>query len=170
MANKRWESRNSKRLLFSWTLKSLQMVTAAMKLKDMLLGRKAMANRNNILKSRHYFANKGPSSQSYDFSSSHVWMWELDHKEGRTQKNWCFWIVVLEKTWEDFARSNKSILREVNPEYSLEGLMLKMKLQYFGHLMWRANSLQKTLILGKIEGKRQRGHRGWYCWMASLTQ
>ena len=111
MANKRWESRNSKRLLFSWTLKSLQMVTAAMKLKDMLLGRKAMANRDSILKSRRYFANKGPSSQSYDFSSRHVQMWELDHKEGRTQKIWCFWIVVLEKTWEDFARSNQSILR-----------------------------------------------------------
>ena len=60
-----------------------------------------MANLDNILKNRHYFANKGSSSQSYDFSSSHVWMWELDHKEGLVEKNWCFWTVVLEKTLEN---------------------------------------------------------------------
>ena len=79
--------------------KSLQMVTAAMKLRHLLLGRKAMTNLDSILKKqRRYFANKGPSSQSYGFSSSHVWMWELE--ESWVQKNWCFWTVVLEKTLE----------------------------------------------------------------------
>ena len=89
-------------------------------------------------------------------------MWELDHKEGWMPKSWCFWIVVLEKIlrvpWT--ARgSNQSILKEINPEYSLEGLMLKLKLQYFGHLMWRASSLEKTLMLRKIEGRRRRGRQ-----------
>ena len=67
-------------------------------------------------------------------------------------------------------RSNKSILKEINPEYSLEGLMLRLKLQYFGHLMQRADSLEKTLVLGKIEGRRRRGDRGWDGWMAPLIQ
>ena len=83
---------------------------------------------------------------------SHVQMWELDHKEGRMLKNWCFRTLVLEKTLESLLDS-----KEINPEYSLEGLMLKLKLQYCGHLMWRADSLEKTLMLGKIEGRRRRG-------------
>ena len=66
----------------------------------LFLGRKAMTNLDSILRSRHYFANKGPSSQSYGFSSSHVWIWELDYKASWTLKNWCFWTVVLEKTLE----------------------------------------------------------------------
>ena len=73
-------------------------ITAAMKLRHLLLGRKAMTNLDSILKSRHYFANKGPSSQSYDFSSCHVQMWELDQQESWAPKNWCFWTVVLDKT------------------------------------------------------------------------
>ena len=92
--------------------------------------------------------------------SSHVWMWELDYKESWVLKNWCFWAVVLEKTLEsplDWRSSNGSILKKVSPKYSLEGLMLKLKLQYFGHLMRRTNSLEKTLMLGKIEGRRRRG-------------
>ena len=72
-----------------------------MKLKDLFLGRKAMTNLDNIKKQRHYFVNKGPSSQSHSFSSSHVWMWELDHKESWALKNWCFWTVVLEETLEN---------------------------------------------------------------------
>ena len=103
--------------------------------------------RQCIKKQRQHFADKGPSSQSYSFSSSHVQMWELDPKESWVPKNWCFQIVVLEKTllrvsWTA-RRSNQSILKEINPEYSLEGLMLKLKLQYFGHLMGRADSLKK---------------------------
>ena len=127
--------------------------------------------RQRIKKKRCHFANKGLYSQSYGFSSGHVWMWELDHKEGWVLKNWCFQIVVLEKTLEcplDSGRSNQSFLKESNPEYSLEGLMLKLKLPYFGHLMQRTNSLEKTLMLGKIEGMKRRGNRGWDGWMASL--
>ena len=80
--------------------KLLQMVTAVMKLRHLLFERKVMTNLDSILKSRDYFANKGPSSQSYGFSCSHVWMWELDYKESWALKNWCFWTVVLENTLE----------------------------------------------------------------------
>ena len=112
-------------------------------------------------------------SQSYGFFSSHVWMWELDYKESWVPKNWCFWTVVLEKTlrvpWTA-RRSNQSILKEISPGCSLEGLMLKLKFQYFGHLMRRANSLEKNPILEKIEGRGKGDNRGWDSWMASLTQ
>ena len=98
-------------------------------------------------------------------------MWELDHKEGWALMKWCFWIVVLEKVlrvpW-NARRSNQSILKEINPECSLEGLMLKLKLQYFGHLTWRANSLEKTLMLGKIEGKRKSRWQSMR-WLDSIT-
>ena len=77
------------------------------------------------------------------------------------------WWRLLQGPWTA-SRSNQSILKEINPEYSLEGLMLK--LQYFGHQKWRVNPLEKTLMLGKIEGRRKRGNRGWDGWMASLTQ
>ena len=109
---------------------------------------------------RHYFANKGPSSQSYGFSINHVWMWELDYKESWVLKNWWFWTVcwrrLLRLPWTA-KRSNQSILKEVSPEYSLEGLMLKLKLQYLAHLMQRTDSFEKTVMLGKIEGRRRRG-------------
>ena len=89
-------------------------------------------------------------------------MWELDYKESWVSKNWCFWTVVLEKilrvSWTA-RRSNQSILKEISPEYSLEGLMLKVKLQSFGHLMQRTDWLEKTLMLGKIEGGRRRGRQ-----------
>ena len=81
-----------------WAPKSLQMVTATMKLKDSPLKKSYDQPIQHIKKQRYYFANKGPSCQSYGFSSSHVWMWELDHKESWLRKNWCFWTVVLEKT------------------------------------------------------------------------
>ena len=133
--------------------------------KHLLLGRTAMTNLDRVLRSRD-ITDKSLCSQSYGFSSSHVWIWELDHKEGWTPKNWCFWTVVLEKTLESpltARRLNQSILKEINPEYSLEGLMLKLKLQYFGHMMQRADSLEKTLMLGKTEGRRRRGWQkiGW---------
>ena len=120
---------------------------------------------------RHDFADKGLYSQSYGFSSSQVGMWELDHKEGWRPKDWCFWIVVLEKTLKvpwTARRSNQSILKEINPEYSLEGLVLKLKLRYFGHLMPVADSLEKTLMLGKTEGKRRR-RRQRMRWLDSIT-
>ena len=87
-------------------------------------------------------------------------MWELDHKEGWASKNRCFWTVVLEKTLESPLVCKKikpAILKEIDPEYSLEGLMLKLKRQYFGHLMWRTDSFEKNPMLGKIEGGRSRG-------------
>ena len=116
--------------------------------------------RQHIKKQRHYFADKGLSSQSYSFSSSHVWMWELDYKESWAPKNWCFelwcWRRLLRIPWTS-RRSTLSILKEISPGCSLEGLMLKLKLQYFGYLMWRINSLQKTLILGGIGGRRRWG-------------
>ena len=99
----------------------------------LLLGRKSYDQpRQCIKKQRHYFANKCLSSQGYGFSSSHIWMWELDYKESWAPKKWCFWTVVLEKTLEsplDGRRSKKSILKEISPECLLEGLMLKLKLQ-----------------------------------------
>ena len=91
--------------------------------------------------------------------SGHVCLWDQDCKEGRGPKNQCLWTLVLEKTPESpwpARRSNQSILMEINPEYSLEGPMLKLKLQYFGNLMWTAYSLEKPLILWKIEGRRKR--------------
>ena len=90
-------------------------------------------------------------------------------KHGRTDafKLWC-WRRLLSIPWAA-RRSNQSILKEINPKYFLRGLMLRLKLQYLGHLMWRANSFEKTLMLGKIEGRRRRDNGGWAGWMASLT-
>ena len=105
------------------------------------------------------------------FSSSHVWMWELDYKESWVPKNWCFWTVVLEKTLEsplDYKEIQPVHPKEISPEYSLERLMLKLKLQYFDHLMWRANSLEKILILGKIGSKRRREQQRMR-WLDSIT-
>ena len=117
-------------------------------------------SRQHIKKQRHYFANKGPSSQGYVFFSGHVWMWESDYKETWAPKNWCFWTVELEKTLQSpLYCKNKSILKDISPEYSLEGLILKLKHQYSGHLMWRTDSSEKTLMLGKIEGRRRRGRQ-----------
>ena len=102
-------------ILFSWAPKSLQMVTAAMKLKDACsLEEKLCQPRKHIKKQRHFFANKGLSNQSYGFSSSYVWMWELDHKESWALKNWCFWTVVLEKTLESPLDSKE--IKPVCPE------------------------------------------------------
>ena len=101
------------------------------------------------------------------FSIDKVQMWELDHKEGWALKNSCFQIVVLEKTLES-PLGSKEIkpvnLKKINPQYSLEGLMLKLKFQYFGHLMQRVDSLEKTLMLGKIEGRRRRGRQRMRWW------
>ena len=112
-----------------------------------------------------------PYSQSCDFSSSHVWLWELDHEEGWVLKNDAFklwiWRGLLRVPWT--ARwSNQSVLKEISPEYSLEGLMLKLKFQGFGHLMWRTDSLEKTLMLGKIEGERRRGRQRMR-WLDGIT-
>ena len=164
---KQWQT------LFSWAPKSLQMVTAAMKLKDAYsLEEKLQQTWKHINKQRHYFANKVLSSQSYGFSSSHGRMWELDHKESWVPKNWCFELCCLRRLfWESLRiarRSNQSILKEISPEYSLEGLLLKLKLQYFGHLMQRTDSLEKNLTLGNIEDRRTMGQRRMR-WLDGIT-
>ena len=98
-------------------------------------------------------------------------MWELDYKKGWVPKTWWFWTMVLEETlrvpWTA-RRSNQSILKEISPEYSLEGLMLKLKLQYFGYLMWRTDTFEKSLMLGKIEGRRRRGQQRMR-WLDGIT-
>ena len=99
---------------------------------------------------------------SYGFSSGHVWMWELDYEESWAPKNWCFWTVVLEKTLEsplDCKEIQPVPPKGISPEYSLEGLMLKLKLQHFGHLMWKTDSFEKTVMLEKIEGGWRRGRQ-----------
>ena len=128
--------------------------------------------RQDVKKQRHYFANKGPSSQGYGFSSSHIWMWELDCEEGWAWRidtfELCCWRRLLRVPWTA-SRSNQSILKEIGPECSLEGLMLKLKLQYFGHLMRRAaDSLKKTLMLWNIEGRRRRGQQSMR-WFDGIT-
>ena len=129
--------------------------------------------RQHTKKQRHYFANKGPSSQSYVFPvvmyGCESWTikksecWGIDAFE-----LWC-WRRLLRVPWTA-RRSNQSILKEINSEYSLEELMLKLKLQYFGRLMRRIDSFEKTLILGKIEGRRIRRWERMSRWMASLSQ
>ena len=117
-------------------------------------------HRQHIKKQRLYFARISPSSQSSVFSSSHVWTWELDYKETEHQRInafelWC-WRRLL-RVRQTARRFNQSIVKEISPGYSLEGLMLKLKLQYFGHLIWKTDSFEKILMLGKIESRR----RGW---------
>ena len=121
--------------------------------------------RQHITKQRHYIANKGPSSQGYGFSSSHVWMWELDHKKAECQRIdaselWC-WRRLLRVPWTA-RRSRQSILKEISPEYSLEGLILK--LQYCGHLMWRTDSLEKTWCWERLRAGREGDNRRWDGW------
>ena len=105
------------------------------------------------------------------FFSSHVWMWELDHKESWVLRKWCFelrcWRRLLRVPWTA-RKSNQCILKEISPEYSLEGLMLKLKLQYFDHLMRKTDSLEKTLMLGKTEGRRSRGWQRMR-WLDGIT-
>ena len=127
----------------------------------------------HIKKQRHYFIDKGPSSQSYGFSSSHVWMWELDYKEIWAPKNWCFWTVVLEKTLESLftaRRSNHSILKEISPEYSLEGLMVKLKHQTLATWCEELIHLKRPWCWERLKARGEGDDRGWDGWMASATQ
>ena len=129
----------------------------------LLLERKALANLDSVLKSRNTsLPTKVCLVKAMVFPVVMLWIWELDHKGSWAPKSWCFWMWcwrrLLRVPWTA-RRSNQSILKEITPEYSLEGLMLKLKLQYFGHLMGRADSIEKTLMLGKIEGGRRRGQQ-----------
>ena len=152
---KQWET------LFWGAPKSLQMVACSHAIKRCsLLGRKALTNRESILKSRditlptkvHLVKAMVSQVVMYECES-----WTIKKAEGwriDAFELWC-WRRLLRVPWTA-KRSNQSILKEISPEYSLEGLMLKLKLQYFGHLMWRIDSFEKTLMLGKIEGRRRR--------------
>ena len=127
-------------------------------------------SRQHINKAETLLCQRRSSSQSNGFSSSHVWMWEMNYKENKCQTTDAFelwyWRRPLRVPWT--ARSSQSILKEISPEYSLEGLMLKLKLQCFDHLMWSADSLEKTLMLGKIEGRRKRGWQRMK-WLDGIT-
>ena len=164
---KQWQT------LFSWASKSLQLVTAAMK-KILAPWKKSYDQpRQHIKKQRHYFANKVHLVKAMVFPvvMYRCESWTINKAECQridAFELWC-WRRLLRVPWTA-RRPNQSILKKINPEYSLEGLMLKLKLQYFDHLMRRADSLEKTLMLGKIEGRRRRGNRGWDGWMVSPTQ
>jgi len=122
-------------------------------------------------KQRYHFADKGPYSQNCGFSSSRVWMWELDQKEDWVLKNWCFWTVVLEKTLQSCLDSKE--IKPVDPKGNQPWIFIgrtdaEAEAPVLWHLMQRADSLEKTLILGKIEGKRRRGWQRMR-WLDNIT-
>ena len=123
-------------------------------------------------KQRYYFPDKVPSNQSYGFSSSHVWMWELDHEESWAPKNWCFWTVVLEKTLESLLDCKD--IKPVNPKGNQSWIFtgrtdVKLKLQYFGHLMRRTDSLERPWCWERLKAGGEGDNRGWDGWVASPT-
>ena len=138
----------------------------------LLFGRKAMTNLEGILKSRDITLLTDVHLAKNSCSSNLVWMWELDHKEGWMPRNWCFWTVVLEKTLEcplDCEEVKLVILKETCPEYSLQGLILKLKLQYFDHLMWRSTHWKRPQCWERLKAGGEGDNRRWDCWMASPT-
>ena len=173
MANGWGNNGNSEKLYFGGVPKSLQMVTAAMKLRHLLPGRKVMTNQDSIIKKqRHYFANKGPSSQSFGFSSGHVWMWELDCKESRAQKNWCFWTVVLD-SWESLGLQGDP----TSPSQRKSVLNSHWKDWCWS---WNSNTLatwseelthwKRLWCWERLKAEGEDDDRGWDGWMESLTQ
>jgi len=145
-----------------------------MKLRHFLFGRKAMKNLDSILKSRGITLQTKVcllKAMVFPVVMYGCESWTIKKAEcQRTDafKLWC-WRRLWRVPWTS-RRSNHTILKKIHPEYLLKGLMLKLKLQYFGHLMPRANSFEKTLMLGKIEGRRRGDDRGWDGWMASATK
>ena len=148
------------------------MVTMAKKLRRLILGRKAMANLDSVLKSRditlltkiHVIKAMFFSLVMYGYEN---WTIRKAERQRIDAFKLCYWRRLLRVSWTA-RRSNQSILKEINPEYSLEGLMLKLKLQYFGHLMRNTDLLEKTVMLGKIEGKRRRGQQRMR-WLDRIT-
>ena len=140
--------------------------------RSLLLGRKAMTNLDSILKSRDYFADKGLYSQSYGFSSSHVWTWELDHKEGWVLKNWCFWTMVLEKTLESPLDSKE--IKPVNPKGNPSWIFIGRTDPEAEAPNWPPNVKSqltgKDLDAGRDWRREEKGTTGgWDGWMASPT-
>ena len=161
---KQWQT------LFSWAPKSLRIVAATMKLKDPCF---LEGSRQHIKKQRHHFADKGPSSQGYDFSSSHVWIWELDHKESWALKNWCFWTVVLEKTLESplDCKENKRVIPKGDQSWIFIG---RTDAKAETPILWPPDV--KNWLIGKAPdaGKDWRQEEkwmaedemvGWYHWL-----
>ena len=155
--------------LFSGAPKSLQMRTAAMKLKDACsLEEKTMTNLDSMLKSRDYFASKGPSSQSYGFSSGHVWMWEVDYKESWALKNWCFWTVVFEKSLVSPLDCKE--IYPVNPKGNQYWILIGGT-DAEAPILWPPHA--KSWLIGKDSdagrdwGQDEKGTTGWDGWMAS---
>ena len=136
----------------------------------MLWGRKAMTNLENIVKERHYFANKGPSSQSYGFSSSHVWMWEMDYKESWALKNWCFWTVVLEKTLESLLDCKE--IQPVNPKGNQPWIFIG-RTDAAAPILWPPDAKSWLIWKDAAAGKDWRQEKvmtedkmvGWYHWL-----
>ena len=162
---KQWQT------LFSWAPKSLQMVTATMKLKMLAPWKKSYDQpRQHIKKQRHYFTNKGPSSWSYAFSSSHMWLWELDHKEGWVPYNWCFRTVVLEKAIESplDCKEIKPVNRKGNQLWIFIG-----RTEAETPILWPADMKswhwKKPWCQERLKVGREGNNRGWDGWMASLT-
>ena len=127
--------------------------------------------RQHIKKQRHYFANKVPSSQGYGFSSSHVWMWELDYKERWALKNWCFWTVVLEKTLE--SPLDYKEIQPVHPKGDQSWVFIGWTdVEAETPILWppdeKSRLIEKTLVLGKIEGERRRGWQRMR-WLGGIT-
>ena len=137
----------------------------------LLLKRSYDRPRQHIEKQSYHFAEKGPYSQSYGFSSSYVWMWEFDHKEGWVLKNWCFWTVVLEKTPESLLDCKE--IKPVNPKGNQPWIFIgRTDAKSEDPILWppdqRADSLDKTLMLGKIEGRKRKGPRKMI-WLDGIT-
>ena len=140
--------------------------------RHLLLGRKVMTNLDSIFKSRDItLPTKVHLVKAMVFPVVMYTCESWTVEESWAPKNWCFWSVVLERTlrvpWTA-RRSNQSILKEISPGCSLEGLMLKLKLQYFGYLMGRVDSLEKTMMLGGIGGRRRRGQQRMR-WLDGIT-
>ena len=157
----RWGNSGNCQTLLLGAPKSLQMVIAAMKLRRLLLGRKLMTNLNSIFKSRDItLLTKVRLVKAMVFPvvmcGCECWtVKKAEHRRIDAFELWC-WRRLLRVPWTA-RRSNQFILKEINPGISLEGMMLKLKLQYFGHLTRRVDSLEKTLMLGGIGGRRRRG-------------
>ena len=150
-------------ILFFWAPKSLQIVVAAMRLRHLLLGRKVMTNLDSILKSKDIILPTKISlvkAMVFPVVMYGCESWTIKKAECQriaAFELWC-WRRVLRVPWTA-KRSKQSILKEFSPGYSLKGLMLKLKLQYFGHLMGRADSFEKILMMGRIGGRRKRGRQ-----------
>ena len=168
MAN-RWENNGNWESLLFWAPKSLQMVSAAMKLRHLLLGRKAMTNLESILKSRNItLPAKAHLAKDMIFPVTmygcESWtVKKAEHWRTDVFELWCWLLRVL---WAA-KRSNQSLLKEISPEYSLEGLMLKLKVQYFGHLMQRTDSFERCWCWERLKAGGEGDDRGWDGWMAS---